>query len=184
MDKWSSFGKLPERMSRAAGAVWQGKLYLSGGYNGTDDRHAENSPRLWEFEPAKLTWRELEPMPTPRHGHRLVPFRGRLWAIGGFGGEDLHGVVESYDPVTNQWRKETSMPANRGFFGAGVVGGKLTVIGTIYGSPHPIQWTTKGWVETAAPDIPMQRFAAVVDGDGFLVFGGEPNGAPIQRFKP
>ena len=182
-DQWSNLGKLPEKMSRAAGTVWNGKAYLSGGYNGIDDRRAANSAKLWEYDLGKRKWRGLQSMSVARHGHCLVAFKGRLWAIGGYGSTDLHGSVESYDVGRNTWRKEPSLPSNRGFFGAGVVSGVLVVFGAIDGTTQPVALVDGKWKPLNSNDISMRRFAYVQSGDKFLVFGGEPNGAPVQRFS-
>jgi hypothetical protein len=185
-DKWSKVGTMPETMTRSAGVVWHGKLYLSGGYYGINDRQgAGNSARLWQYDFVKRVWKSLSPMSTPRHGNCLVIFKNRLWAIGGFGNEHpFGGKVESYDPARNEWRKEAALPFDRGFFGAAVVRGKLVAFGQLFKPAHPVEWTPNGWKDRPASDLPIRRFAYVQDGDSVLVFGGEENGVPIQRFKP
>lgn len=181
---WSTIGQLPCPITRSSGVVWRGKLYLLGGFNGSDDRNGENSNKLWLYDFEKKNWRSRKPMPTPRHGFCLVPFQDRLWAIGGYGSGPLSGVVESYDPGRDQWRSEKSLPADRGFFGAGVVEGKLVAFGQIDRPNHPVEWSATGWRDRKAMDLPLRRFASIQNGNGFHVFGGEGNGPAVQRYMP
>lgn len=185
-NKWSAIGMMPETMTRAAGVVWHGKMYLSGGYNGvTDNKSAGNSARLWEYDLANRKWKSLKAMTFPRHGHCMVPFQGRLWAVGGFlNTPGSLTSVESYDPVRNTWRNEHALPKARGFFAAAVVGGKLIAFGQLFEPAHPIEWTSAGWKDRASPDLPIRRFAYVQDGVSFLIFGGEEKGVPFQMYKP
>lgn len=185
-DKWSAFSRLPHPMTRTAALVWKGKLYLSGGFNGTSDRaKASNSASLFRFEEATKTWKELAPMPTPRHGHCLVAFQDRLWAIGGAGNSvSREGPVESYDPVVNKWRKEASFSGSRIFGGAGVFGGRLVFFGAIDGSRHPIEWSAKSWIPRPSRELERRRFAYVIEGGQAIVFGGEPSDPFLVEFAP
>ena len=185
-NKWSMVGVMPETMTRAAGVVWREKLYMSGGYNGMADRRfARNSASFWEYDFAKAKWKSLKAMRFPRHGHCMVAFGGRIWSIGGFVYIDgAEKSVESYDLTSNAWRAEQSLPVERGFFGADVIGGKLVAFGQLFKPTHPVEWSPSGWRERSTPDLPIRRFSYLQGSDGILVFGGEVKGAPFQSFKP
>jgi N-acetylneuraminic acid mutarotase len=182
---WKKLPSLPFPVSRAAACSWNGKLYVSGGFNGEYDAGAQNSPALLVLEPASKSWRRLASMPTPRHAHRLVAFQGRLWAIGGFGSSEEHGrLVESYDPKSNSWRSELKLTYSRGFFGAEVISGKLILFGGAYNPAHTQEWSSKGWIDRKATDVPRRRFAYVRIGSDVLIIGGEPVGKLTMRFAP
>ena len=59
----------------------------------------------------------------------------------------------------------------------------LVVFGAIDGTTQPVALVDGKWKPLNSNDISMRRFAYVQSGDKFLVFGGEPNGAPVQRFS-
>jgi len=182
---WKELQSLPFPVSRAAACSWNGKLYVSGGFNGEHDVGAQNSPVLLVLEPGAKSWRRLASMPTPRHAHRLVAFQGRLWAIGGYASSEEHGRrVESFDLKTNSWRIEKSLPYSRGFFGAEVISGKLVVFGGAYEPAHTQEWSPMGWIDRKSVDLPRRRFAYVQTGKEFLVIGGEPKGPLAMRFYP
>lgn len=183
--KWSTLPPLPSPMTRVGACLSGGKLYVSGGYNGESDRAAKNSAQVLCFDFKKNGWTRLPSMPTPRHAHRLLPFQGRLWAVGGHGNNELaEGKVESFDPVKKTWRVEKPLPHSRGFFGCEVIGGKLVAFGSIDKLPHSVEWSATGWIDRSAADLPLRRFAYVKHGEGFLIFGGEPDGPLVQEYRP
>ena len=50
-------------------------------------------------------------MPSARSGVRLVVYNERIWAIGNDEpGAQEYGIVESYDPLLDNWRREESLP--------------------------------------------------------------------------
>ncbi len=184
--EWAPFPPLPKPVSRVASCVWQGTIFISGGYNGTSDREkASNDASLLKWDPKAKKWTYLTPMPTPRHAHCLIPFQGRLWAIGGFGNDPAADVsVESYDRESDSWRKEARLPSGRGFFGAGVVAEKLVVFGGSRSPSKALEWSQSGWKERPSNDLALRRFAYVQQGKDFLIFGGEPNGKEMQTYRP
>jgi serine/threonine-protein kinase PknK len=183
LNQWIVFGRLPESISRAAALVSRGKLLVSGGYNGSNDRQAQNSSALLQYDEATRTWQALPPMATARHGHCLVEFQNRIWAIGG-AGNDLQGVCESYDPALRKWRKEAAFSGSRIFFGASVFGGKLVAFGSIEGNAHSLEWTPGGWRDRTSVELPRRWFAFVRDGEKVIVFGGEPDGPFVVEYRP
>lgn len=79
----------------------------------------------------RSTWEERAPLPTPRSGHGLVAYRGRLFALGGEGGiiaqgritnAKVFGQMESHDPATDSWQHHAPMPTPRHSVGAVTIG--------------------------------------------------------------
>lgn len=75
----------------------------------------------------------IRSMPTARLAHRLASVNGKVYAIGGGIVQNKtvlsFGIVEEYDPLTNQWTAKRSMPTPRSSFGLAVVHGKIYIIG-------------------------------------------------------
>src|SRR5207244_7218990 len=94
-------------------------------------------------DPAADTWKALAPVPTKRGSPVAAVAGDKIYVIGGAttppGSKEtvVHptrphvsvATVEEYDPATNTWRQRTSMPTPRNHATAGVVNGKIYVIG-------------------------------------------------------
>lgn len=61
----------------------------------------------------------MAPMSIARCEFGLTAWRGALYALGGWVGEDIGASVECYDPATSTWTSEGSMPEPR--FSMGIV---------------------------------------------------------------
>ncbi len=122
-----------------------GKIYVFGGFVPPPSGPPAWVPidNAWEYDPAADAWKALAPMPTKRGSPVAAAVGGKIYVIGGGttspGAKDpgIHparphqavGTVEEYDPATNAWRARTPMPTPRNHAAAGVVGGKIYVIG-------------------------------------------------------
>jgi N-acetylneuraminic acid mutarotase len=122
-----------------------GKIYVFGGFVGATSGIAAWVPidNSFEYDPANDTWKALAPMPIKRGAAVAAAVNGKIYVIGGATtalGETnpaIHptypqrvlGTVEEYDPETNTWRERASMPTPRNHTCAGVVGGRIYVIG-------------------------------------------------------
>ena len=47
----------------------------------------------------------IAPMGSPRDAVGLCPLGDKLFAVGGYDGQQYLNDVESYDPITNEWTK-------------------------------------------------------------------------------
>ena len=85
--------------------VLDGKIYFVGGYNTSAKNTAER------YDPTNNTWETLTPMNQAREA-MTASLNGKIYAIGGRGssGNPLSSV-EIYDPVTNSWSNEVSLPS-------------------------------------------------------------------------
>jgi N-acetylneuraminic acid mutarotase len=84
------------------------------------------------IQPASATedsWTTLAEMPTPREGLGVAVVNGKIYAIGGNGGDGNLGVNEEYDPVTNTWATKKPLPTSRSRFGITVHQNKIYVMG-------------------------------------------------------
>ncbi|PYI82047.1 MAG: hypothetical protein DME26_18740, partial [Verrucomicrobia bacterium] len=128
-DLWTRRSDMPTSRNWAAGAVVNGKIYVSGG-----DRTYLSTPRktLEEYDPGLDTWTQKAAMPTARSSHAAAAVDGKIYVIGGLttlGAAPLP-TVEAYDPITDTWERKANLPTPRGMPGVSVVDGKIFVIGS------------------------------------------------------
>lgn len=144
-DKWTKKKQMPLLSHHVAITEHRGKIYAFGGFKYPDSSPAAWAPidNAWEYDPAMDTWKALAPLPTKRGSPVAVAVGDKIYVIGGAntppGAKDpgVHpqrphrsvGTVEEYDPVTNTWRERSPMPTPRNHATAGVVNGKIYVIG-------------------------------------------------------
>ena len=67
-------------------------------------------------------------MPTARHGLKLIPFQGELWAIGGHDGTSTK-TVELYDIENDSWKTGPPLTIERNWPCAWVANSKIYVAG-------------------------------------------------------
>jgi N-acetylneuraminic acid mutarotase len=144
-DKWTKKKPMPLLSHHVAFTEYAGKIYAFGGFRYPDSGQAAWVPidNAWEYDPAADTWKALAPMPTKRGSPVAVTVGNKVYVIGGAttppGSSEpaVHpqrphvsvATVEEYDPAANTWRQRTPMPTPRNHATAGVVNGKIYVIG-------------------------------------------------------
>lgn len=98
----------PRRLSKAA--LLDGSIYVVGGQD-PGNRFSETGTGVVEaYDVAKNAWRPVADLPTPREC-AVVAAQGKLWAIGGFDGDDAAlAAVETYDPKTDRWTRAPDLP--------------------------------------------------------------------------
>src|SRR5574341_218420 len=142
---WTKKKPMPLAAHHLAVVEFNGKIYVFGGFVPPTSGPPAWVPidNAWEYDPANDSWKALAPMPTKRGSPVAAAVAGKIYVIGGGttspGSKEpsLHparphlavGIVEEYDPATNNWRPRTPMPTHRNHAGVGVVGGKIYVIG-------------------------------------------------------
>ena len=97
--------------SAPAAAVFDGKLYLMGGYDGRNPLSS-----VERYDPAKNTWEAVAPMFTARGGSAAAVVDGKLYVMGGYDGRNRLSSVERFDPARNEWVAMASMALNTGAF--------------------------------------------------------------------
>lgn len=144
-DKWVGKHPMPVPTHHAAVAEYQGKIYIFGGGVQPVATGPNQFPtdHVWEYDPARDSWKALAQMPTSRMAAVAAEAGGKIYVIGGASVHPGHKIVslgpgvphrsldtnEAYDPATNKWETRSSMPTARNHAASGVVGGKVYVIG-------------------------------------------------------
>jgi hypothetical protein len=104
-------GKLPVKLSAHDVTVYQGKLYITGGYNWTEKK---TSDAIYELSLAPpYTVKFLTRMPQPRKNHRAEIVNGKLFILGGTTTDDVKNATDSvvvYDFIKNEIKPCPSLP--------------------------------------------------------------------------
>ncbi|XP_033746810.1 kelch-like protein 26 [Pecten maximus] len=117
-NKWTNATTMPIKVFDMAAAYHNGSLYVCGGIS-ADARHP--CPLRLHYS-LKLDgdeeWVKRSDMITSRQGHSLTPYKGKLYAIGGYCMPDnnFRDCVENevYDIETDQWTQFTHIPIEYG----------------------------------------------------------------------
>jgi N-acetylneuraminic acid mutarotase len=200
-DKWTRKKPMPLASHHVSFTEHNGKIYVFGGFVPPAAGQPAWVPidNAWEYDPASDNWKALAPLPTKRGSPVAVTVGNKMYVIGGAamapGSSEPSvlptrphislGTVEEYDPATNTWRARTPMPTPRNHATAGVVGGKVYVIGGRIGAafisvasntdiveeydPASDSW---GAVRARMP-TPRSAMASGVHGGRIYVTGGE-----------
>jgi N-acetylneuraminic acid mutarotase len=144
-DKWAKKKPMALASHHVSFTEYNGKIYAFGGFVPPTSGPPAWVPinNAWEYDPAADTWKALAPMPTKRGSPVAVTVGNKIYVIGGATTPPntdvaaVHpaqphivlGTVEEYDPATNTWRERRPMPTPRNHTTAGVVNGKVYVIG-------------------------------------------------------
>lgn len=149
-NQWSKKGQMPLLSHHVSFAEYRGKIYAFGGFVLPQSGPPAWVPidNAWEYDPAMDSWKALAPMPTKRGSPVAVTVGDKIYVIGGaVAGPNqaaVHparphysaGAVEEYDPATNTWRARTPIPTPRNHATAGMVNGKIYVIGGRVGGAY------------------------------------------------
>lgn len=179
-DSWATMASMPTARSLLGAAVVDGKIYVVGGQGGINE----------VYDPATNTWATMSPLPSQRTSFGIVTYANKIYVIGGYanttteGIPNLSGLVEVYDPVTNNWGTKTSMPTPRAQLTACTVNGKIYTLGGFENSfsgkysavnevydPETDTWATK---KPMLAD--MYAHCAVALGDKIYVIWGQSGG--------
>ena len=96
---WARVADLPTPRLKAAGAVLDNKIYVSGGVF-----QVEVLQSVFCYDPASNIWTEVASMIKKRRGHSLISLGGLLYAVGGGNDDDGYlDTMEVYDPEKNIW---------------------------------------------------------------------------------
>jgi N-acetylneuraminic acid mutarotase len=145
-NKWAKKKPMALPAHHLALTELNGKIYVFGGFTeGKIGNLAAWTPinNAFEYDPVNDSWKALAPMPTKRGAAVAAMVGGKMFVIGGATtapgatnpaihptvAQRVLSTVEEYDPETNTWRARAPMPTPRNHTAAGVVDGKIYVIG-------------------------------------------------------
>ena len=190
-DQWASLTPKPTTVSSAPTAVYNGEIFVFGGYYANEASDAQTHYTVVEaYNPATDSWRTVTNMPKAYSNFAVSVYQGRAYLIGGFYSQDgqylPHTGVVLYDFASDTWSTggPSALPSVRGFsyaHAAPVVDGKIYLVGGIglINPLGPISESNAGPVAdvliydiasgafTQGPSLPEPR-----DGHAVLLHGG------------
>jgi len=143
-DRWTKKKPMALPVHHQAMVEYRGKIYVLGGFVAPSTGGGwEPVDNTWEYDPVADSWKALWPLPSKRGSAVATQVDGKLYLIGGAttveGSKDVAingngparvvATNEVYDPATNRWESRSPMALARNHAFAGVVGGKIYVIG-------------------------------------------------------
>ena len=105
-------------------------------------------------------------MPSARQGAQAAAIDGIVYVIGGYRDGTYLATVDAYDPASDTWVADASMPGPRYMAGGAVVDGVAYVIGGI-ASPTDFVATN----EAFTPGVEMPAAADQCRNGGWMAFG-------------
>ena len=195
-DQWTKKKPIPVPVHHQVMAEYRGKIYVFGGcmrpLSGEGAGGWEPVDNAWEYDPAADSWRALAPMPGKRCSAVAGEVGGKIYVIGGATTEPgtiqtsmaatrpsrSLGTNEVYDPATNKWETRKPMPTTRNHAFAGVVNGKIYVIGGRMGSSFIPVSSNTDIVEEYDPATDQwgavrARMPTPRSGGGWATYGGK-----------
>jgi len=126
-DTWIEKTPMPSGRDFHSSCVLNNKIYIIGGW-GSGDQAGLNVGTVEVYDPETDSWETKSPMPTPQGGLPVATVGGIIYAMGGWGNNEIN-TVEAYDPVTDVWTTKESMPTPQSSSGVAVVNDMIYVIG-------------------------------------------------------
>lgn len=175
---WTTAPAIPERLQEHHGALLGGSIYIAGGFDTT----ALPTKVAYRFDVARGAWQRIADLPEARHHMPLVVLNDTLYAIGGL--EGMRFVAKTnlwiYRPDRNVWEERAPLPVPRGASAAGVVSGKLVVVGGM-GTDHVLldsiavyDPASNHWTNRAPIPTVRDHLTADVVGGVLYAIGGRP----------
>ncbi|CEF65016.1 Kelch repeat type 1 and BTB/Kelch-associated domain and Galactose oxidase, beta-propeller domain-containing protein [Strongyloides ratti] len=167
---------LPQTVANFSSETIGSKIYISGG-----SKNDVISNELFELNTTTFTWNRKSGMNYPRCFHRLLAYKGKLYALGGkaeIRATDRLTTFERYDPATNVWTILKPMPVARSDFGALIINDCLVASGgysgsEILSSSHIYNFKTDEWREGPILTIPRKGHALIqIDTNKIVAIGG------------
>ena len=189
--EWRAGRNSPVARQFAASTVDGGTIWVFGGIGATT-----SSPKTLAYDPAIDTWRSGPNLPLPLHHEMAVTYNGDPVVIGGWvpSGPNLTAQVSDrvFALQKGAWKELPKLNHPRAAAAAGVVGGKIVVVGgqadgKLVGPTEVFDGIS--WKDAA--DIPTQRdhLAAASDGKYVYAVGGrglsaDKNFTALERYDP
>jgi N-acetylneuraminic acid mutarotase len=188
-DSWKKIAALPEPLHHTVATNHKGKVYVVGGFT-SDAGDWVPTNKLFIYDTQEDKWKEGRPMPTARGALTAVFVNETLFAIGGQQSSDIDSseilnTNEAYDPITDTWKSEKSMPTSRHHAASSAVEGKIYVMGgRTFANSSMINLNTNEmynpekneWIVLEPMPSKRSGLAAASYNDSIFLFGGEDAG--------
>ncbi len=148
--EWQREADLPDPRGHLSGVELDGKIYALGGDYGHDKTQIDVAS-CHRFDPATKQWSAIKSLPDGRSHFEssTLIHQGKILIVGGRCNnskppKNVVGDLLLYDPKTNDWQTVGALPEKVLAPSAGIIDGKLVVIGGGLNNPRPL--TANSWI--------------------------------------
>lgn len=183
-EEWSTGQALPEPRSAYSLAVFEGRLYLFGGWDGKEYRS-----EVFRFDPNANSWELLTLMPTERaFSCAAISPEGEVFVIGGQNSTGRLYTNEAYLPALDggsnsfPWSQRKPLDAPRSQSACGSLDNEIYVFGGDQ-AQAPLRYDVRSdkWQELSASPQPIGAQPAMAYRDGvFYLTGGQLHNKPTD----
>lgn len=182
---WQTATPLPEPVFFPSAAVWNGRIYITGGWNGSALVNAVYSAQVLA-DGSLSPWVAQKSLPEAVYTHAAVS-NGTLYVLGGTvnGGNDIQNAVYfakiSADGTLADWAATTPLPSPVSNHGAVVANGRVLVFGgwtgatptaAVQSSPVEGPGSLGAWSAEAPLPLPLYLLATAASPSHVFVSGG------------
>ena len=187
-DTWITGAPMPTNRAGLASAAVGNKIYAIGGRDSTAPQPYPPFGVLGTVEVYDIatdTWTTVAPLNAPRSDLVAVSHGGKIYAIGGWDGNQVVGTVEVYNPTKDTWTTLTSMSIPRSNLVADVKGNTIYAIGGHdgvtgnLGANEAFNIAKGTWSPKASMITARSEMDSAIVGDKIYVIGGGIFGALI-----
>ena len=193
IDSWDSLSDMPSQRQHINCAMIENSIYVIGGFENICcppypqrcnwETCAKISDRNQVYNVSTDKWKDLAPMPTPRHGLDIMSVNGKIYVIGGMGSAssiwESIGTIEIFNPVDNNWIKKRDMTTPRDGYGYSVQADLIYLFGGWIAENqqtiNTIVYDTKtdNWSNATNLPIKTGAFAYATIDNKIYIFGGD-----------
>jgi N-acetylneuraminic acid mutarotase len=176
---WTTGAPMPVALSDMATTLWNGTIYVAGGYNGSG-----GVSTLYAYNIAANTWSNLAPLLQPLYLPGFGAIGGKLYIASGNNGTSELNTLYIYNIASNSWSTGASVPTAVSGPGSTVYCGKLYLYGG-YPSPNNITQiydpVTNSW--SSGPNLNVARlwfYGSAVGSASIVAPGGNSATSPVN----
>ena len=183
--------QLPERISGFGAVVWNGKIYVAGGWNGYSRQDEVYFADINEVDGSLDGWTENPtPLPLPLNSMCALTYESTMFIIGGIYANEAQSAVyyahfSEIDGTLGGWSPTSPLPEGRAKGGCALIGDEIYVIGG-HGGHEEVDVTPKetvyeteahadgvgSWVETESLPEGRREHSVVTLNGRIYVMGG------------
>jgi N-acetylneuraminic acid mutarotase len=115
---WSTTTQLPERMSGMGVVVWDGRIYVAGGWNGYSRQNKVYFAEINEVDGTISSWYLTTSLPQTLSAMCAVVYNGTIYMIGGINSRTpqssaYYAIINESDGTLGSWISTSSLPERR-----------------------------------------------------------------------
>ena len=177
---WAIAEPMSVARSEHPAVVWGDEIVVVGGLVETAVGRAAVTDSVEAYSPGDDSWRDLPPLPSPRHHAMAAVVEDRLFVIGGYSESGFDAVSEVWELGQSGWAPRSPLPRPVGAGAAVTLDGAVYVIG---GSPSSglLRYDPEAdaWTELNAPLASREHLAAVAHDGQIWAIGGRWGGEEL-----